>query len=86
MRCSCWSSSSSPGSDVVGFVAAAREASSSSKLRELQTKLSITESAIAKVTQELVARGEDIREKKTKKNTEKEKTLGHDFDAMLQKV
>ena len=71
----CWSSSS-PGSDVVGFVAAAKQttkgasSSSSSKLRELETKLSITESAIAKVTQELVARGEDIREKKTKKKEE----------------
>ena len=72
--CCCWSSSSSsPGGDVVGFVAAAKQTTkgaSSSKLRELQTKLSITESAIAKVTQELVARGEDIREKKTKKKEE----------------
>ena len=33
-------------------------------LEELKTKLSIAESAIAKVTQELVARGEDIGEKK----------------------
>ena len=33
-------------------------------LEQLKTKLSIAESAIAKVTQELVARGEDIGEKK----------------------
>ena len=33
-------------------------------LEQLRTKLSIAESAIAKVTQELVARGEDIGEKK----------------------
>ena len=47
---------------TVSFVAAAGEGSSA-RLSELRSKLSITESAIAKVTQELVARGEDVGEK-----------------------
>ena len=47
---------------TVSFVAAAGEGSSA-RLSELRSELSITESAIAKVTQELVARGEDVGEK-----------------------